>query len=116
MYLGQTRGFETLLQVKLYICRVILEHDSVHEPLRKALSLPNAIKLHQASGAFLFLLDKLEAMAPAGAFEKMKESLFQQFRSGMMDADLQHVLENSVPANAELTSVTAFRHASVSSK
>ncbi|CAK9097478.1 Uncharacterized protein SCF082_LOCUS45724 [Durusdinium trenchii] len=77
--------------------------------LRRAVSFKDATKVHQACGAFLFFLSKLQDMAPESEFINMKTELYTQFNAGLLDADLQHAVENHVPASADLCTVAAFR-------
>ena len=102
-------GYIFVAQVKLYAERVVGDFDQTPEPLRKPLVFAAAQKLHQATGLFLFFLAKLEAMAPASGFQAMKTSLLEQFKSTLMDADLAHCLEQQVPSNADIKSISGFR-------
>lgn len=101
-------GFD-LAEVSLYLQRIVSDHDSTPEPLRKALSFKEATRLHQATGCFLFMLDALQKIAPASRFGDMKTSLENQFFMKFMDGDLVHCLEERVPLSADLTMVSAFR-------
>ncbi|CAK9052510.1 unnamed protein product [Durusdinium trenchii] len=101
--------FQLLTDVSLYLQRIVSDHDSTPEPLRKALSFKEATRLHQATGCFLFMLDALQKIAPASRFGDMKTSLENQFFMKFMDGDLVHCLEERVPLSADLTMVSAFR-------
>ena len=97
----------------LFTDRVIGDYDHTGQSMKKALTFKDAVSLHQNCGAFLFFLAKLEEVAPAGQFKEMKESLLTQFKSGHVDADLSHTLENSVPQNADPKSISVFRQGRV---
>ena len=103
------RGASLSFQVKLYIQRLTSDHDATAMQLRRAVSFKDATKVHQACGAFLFFLSKLQDMAPESEFINMKTELYTQFNAGLLDADLQHAVENHVPASADLRTVAAFR-------
>lgn len=103
------RGASLSFQVKLYIQRLTSDHDATAMQLRRAVSFKDATKVHQACGAFLFFLSKLQDMAPESEFINMKTELYTQFNAGLLDADLQHAVENHVPASADLCTVAAFR-------
>lgn len=99
--------------MQLYLDRIIGDHDAVATlEMRKAVTLKDAVKLHQACGGYLFCLQKLQSLAPEAAFPDMKSSLRAQFFSGYLDGDLIHFLENNVPATADIASVGAFRQIS----
>ena len=85
------------------------DHDNTPAPLRKAVSFKDAIKVHQSCGVFLFLMAKLQSIAPEKEFEGMRNDLLNQFKCGLLDADLLHCVDQQVPANAELLSVGAMR-------
>ncbi|CAK9042559.1 Uncharacterized protein SCF082_LOCUS24473 [Durusdinium trenchii] len=104
-----TNRKDNLDLVSLYLQRIVSDHDSTPEPLRKALSFKEATRLHQATGCFLFMLDALQKIAPASRFGDMKTSLENQFFMKFMDGDLVHCLEERVPLSADLTMVSAFR-------
>ena len=78
------------------------DHDSVPEQLRRAWSYKDAVKLHQATGAFLWCLDQLQKIAPASQFDDMKKSLRQSFFAKFLDLDLIHMLEEKLPATADI--------------
>ncbi|CAK9045245.1 unnamed protein product, partial [Durusdinium trenchii] len=80
-------------KVDLYLERLVSDHDSVPEQLRRAWSYKDAVKLHQATGAFLWCLDQLQKIAPASQFDDMKKSLRQSFFAKFLDLDLIHMLE-----------------------
>lgn len=103
------RGASLSFQVKLYIQRLTSDHDATAMQLRRAVSFKDATKVHQACGAFLFFLSKLQDMAPESEFINMKTELYTQFNAGLLDADLEHAVENHVPASADLCTVAAFR-------
>ncbi|CAK9076028.1 unnamed protein product [Durusdinium trenchii] len=95
--------------VKLYLARLAGDHDNTPAPLRKAVSFKDAIKVHQSCGVFLFMMAKLQSIAPEKEFEGMRNDLLNQFKCGLLDADLLHCVDQQVPANAELLSVGAMR-------
>ena len=102
-------AFLTCCQVLLYLDRIVSDHDSVPEPLRKALTFKDAVRLHQAAGSFLYFLRELEKIAPSGQFPEMETTLRSQFSSKFLDGDLVHVLEDKLPATSDLSSPCAFR-------
>lgn len=95
--------------MKLYVQRLQLDHDNTAQQLRKAVSFKDALKVHQSCGAFIFFLSKLQELAPEKEFADMKAELTAQFNSGLLDADLQHCVDNQIPANADLRNISAFR-------
>lgn len=58
----------SLTKVLLYLDRLAGDHDSTPEGLRKAVTLKEAVRLHSACGAFLFCMEKLQAICPASDF------------------------------------------------
>ena len=96
-------------QAELFLERIVTGHDTVAEPLRAPLSYKDATKIHQACGAFLFFLKKLEQVAPGSDFPEMKRALRAQFTSGFLDGDLISALEEQVPAAPELVNVRCMR-------
>lgn len=95
--------------MNLYIQRIADDYDNTAPPLRKALSFKDAQKLHQCCGVYLLFLSKLKALAPASQFPEMEAALMSQFKTGMLDPDLNFIIEQQVPASADLCSVSAFR-------
>lgn len=77
--------------------------------MRKAWSLKDAVKVHQACGLFLWLLDQLQRQAPSGLFPAMKDQLLATFQSKFLDLDLLHVIEEKVPNTTDVSAVAAFR-------
>lgn len=90
--------------------RLIEDHDSTAEGLRKAISFKDAVKIHQAAGCFLFFLGKFQQLCPEKDFAEYHRGLKSQFMAGFLDADLVSTLEDQVPANADISNVKAFRH------
>ena len=97
------------IQVKLFLDRVISDHDQVAPGLRKALNFKEAVKIHQAAGCFLFFMQKLQQLCPEKDFLECQRGLKSHFMSGFLDADLVSTLEEQVPAAADIKSVKAFR-------
>ncbi len=62
-----------------------------------------------ATGCYLHFVEQLQKQAPSAEFPDMLKSLNMQFASGLLDGDLIHTVESSVPAAADLKSVSAFR-------
>ena len=92
--------------------RLVSDHDNTAEKMRKAFSFKDAQTIHQAAGAFLHCLAVLEKMAPASSFPEAKGSLMNQFMQGFMDADLLHMLTETVPPS-DIKSVSSFRPANI---
>ncbi len=99
----------SLAKVLLYLERLAGDHDSTPEGLRKAVTLKEACRVHSASGAFLFFMEKLQAMCPASDFPEIERGLYSQFRSGFLDDDLVAAVEEQVPAAADLSLTKTFR-------
>ena len=89
--------------------RLVIDHDSHPQQLRKPVSFKDAVKVHQACGAYLFFLAKIQQIAPENQFEAIRTDLFIQFKAGLLDPDLLHIVESQVPANADIKAVSAFR-------
>ena len=64
--------------------------------------------LHATCGAFLYLVDGLKAKIPATDFASCEEDLWKNFKNGLYDAEVQHVIESMVPP-VNLTSVSFLR-------
>ena len=90
--------------------RLIADHDSTAEQMRKPFTFKDAMSLHQAGGCFLHFLAILKKMSPASSFDDARAKLEDQFMKGFMDADLLHVLSSSVPP-ADIKSIGSFRTA-----
>ena len=89
--------------------RIVNMYDTTAPPLRASLNYKDAVKIHQACGAFLFFMAKLEQFAPGSDFPEMKRGLLAQFMSGFMDADLVSSLEEQIPSASDVASVRGFR-------
>ena len=96
-------------QAELFMDRIITAYDTTAPQMRVALNYKDAVKIHQACGAFLFFMAKLEQKAPGSDFPEMKRGLLSQFMSGFMDADLVNTLEEQIPSVADVASVRGFR-------
>ena len=92
---------------------MLADFDTTPGPLRKAMSVREAMSKHQACGGFLHYLKILEGMAPAAEFQQMSEELHRQFQYGYLDPDILHSLESSVPPG-DISMVSAFRTECVS--
>lgn len=97
-------------EVDLVVRRLVSDHDNTAEKMRKAFSFKDAQMIHQAAGAFLHCLAVMEKMAPAGSFHEAKGNLMNQFTQGFMDADLLHMLSETVPPS-DIKCVSSFRPA-----
>lgn len=97
-------------KVNLYLDRLIAEHDSSPLEMRQAWTLRTATKNHQACGAFVFCLEKLEAIIPEGSWDEAKKNLCSQFMLGLLDGDLLHMLETCVPESDAISCVGPVRH------
>ena len=95
--------------MNLYLQRLVIDHDNHPPQLRKAVSFKEAVKVHQACGAYLFFLAKIQQIAPENRFNAIRIDLYTQFKAGLLDPDLLHVVESQVPANADIKAVSAFR-------
>lgn len=113
-----TFNFTTLnvKRAKIVVCEALkfldrLEsiYDNTPVQLRKAFSFLAASKIHMATGCYLHFVEQLQKQAPSAEFPEMRKSLDMQFASGLLDGDLIHTVESSVPAAADLKSVSAFR-------
>lgn len=93
----------------LYLDRLKSDHDGAAVELRKAVTYKEAARLHACCGAFLFLLKRLQQVAPEGQFGEMQTALLNQFMSQFLDSDLMSLLETQVPAGVDLNQVRAFR-------
>ena len=89
---------------------MISDHDGTAEKMRKAFNFKDALAIHQAGGCFLHFLTVLQQLSPARDFNDMATALRNQFMQGFMDADLVHVVLNSVPPG-DAKAVGAFRTA-----
>ena len=96
------------VEVKLFLERLLYDHDHCPPSMRKALSFRDGLPKHQACGAFLHYLKMFERMCPAADFAEASDSLTEQFKLGYLDPDLLHGLEQSVPPG-DLKSISAFR-------
>lgn len=93
----------------MYLERIISDHDQTASGMRKALSFKEAVKVHQATGCFLYFLNKLKQICPEKDFPEFERGLKAQFMGGFLDVDLINTLEEQVPAASDVSSVKAFR-------
>ena len=69
------------------------------------------IPLHAACGGFLAFMRALKDKIPSAEFEKHDIALRQQFMSGLLDPEIHHALQVTVPP-ASLEAVSFLRHGS----
>ena len=86
----------------------MMDYDSSHPALRKAVSYQVAVSRHQACGLFLHFLREFQKSSPASDFQKASSELRRGFLQGLLDPDLQHCLSTTVPPS-DLHSISAFR-------
>ena len=108
-FFGRRVQLRSTFQAKLYLSRLVLDHDNTPAPLRKSTGLKDAIKLHQVCGAFLWFQTKMQAMCPESQFADIQKEVSSQFVAGLLDADLLHIVETQVPANSDIKAVAGFR-------
>ncbi|CAK9064704.1 FO synthase subunit 1 [Durusdinium trenchii] len=104
------RGMRSFLthEVLLFLRRLCHDWDSQSEKMRKATSFKDARNVHITTGIFLHMLELLQQKAPASDFQDFEKHLTEIFMCGLMDAELLHIAEQSVPP-ADLMAVGAFR-------
>lgn len=86
-------GFEA----RLFIHRLKGDWDRQPVGMKTPWQYKTALPVHAASGAFIAIMDRLKSSIPKADFESVEEQLCQQFEVGILDADLIHFLENTVP-------------------
>lgn len=86
----------------------MMDYDSSHPALRKAVSYQVAVSRHQACGLFLHFLREFQKSSPASDFQKASSELRRGFLQGLLDPDLQYCLSTTVPPS-DLHSISAFR-------
>ncbi|CAK9086345.1 FO synthase subunit 1 [Durusdinium trenchii] len=92
----------------LFVERIMMDYDSSHPALRKAVSYQVAVSRHQACGLFLHFLREFQKSSPASDFQKASSELRRGFLQGLLDPDLQHCLSTTVPPS-DLHSISACR-------
>lgn len=97
-----------LFKVQLFLRRVCHDWDAQSPKMRSALTAKDATPLHISCGMFLHFLDELQTRAPSSHFESFKSSLMASFMAGMMDPELVHAAEYSVPPG-DISSISLFR-------
>eukprot|EP00435_Cladocopium_sp_Y103_P026994 s4752_g6.t1 len=104
------RGMRSFLthEVLLFLKRICADWDSTNSKMRKALVPKDAQQLHLSCGMFLHFLGALQARAPSSEFEACKSKLMDAFMSRLIDPELIHAAETSVPPG-DLTCVGVFR-------
>lgn len=102
------RARRVLLEVTLFVDRLLADYDQAVPAMRKALTFKDGVVKHQACGAFLHYLKCFERMCPAAEFPDISEQLTKQFLLGFLDPDLLHSLEQQVPPG-DLKAISAFR-------
>ena len=60
-------------------------------------------------GHTCFSWPKSSRLRRENQFEAIRTDLFIQFKAGLLDPDLLHIVESQVPANADIKAVSAFR-------
>ena len=74
-----------------------LKRDFDRQPIRKAWTLKDAVDMHSYTGCFLHLMEQLKAEVPSSDLAEAMPQLQNQFFSGYLDAELEHVLEVKTP-------------------
>ena len=94
--------------MSLLLDRLEKKFDTCYVDNRAATSFKEGMRIHPSCVLFIPMLERLEALAPSKDFQSMKQGLMEQFMHAYLDADLAHVIENSVPP-ADLSTIGAFR-------
>ena len=97
-----------LAEAILFLNRLCGDWDRASEKMRKAMTYKEGCQLHVCCGMYLHFLEVLQQRAPASEFPEFKKALEEQFLSGLMDAELCHAAENSVPPG-DVCSIGSFR-------
>ena len=97
-------GFEA----RLFIQRLKGDWDRQPIGMKQVWQYKTALPIHAACGAFIAIMDKLKASIPQSDFEGVESQVCSHFEVGILDADLIHFLENSVPP-VDLYQVTFVR-------
>ncbi|CAJ1371839.1 unnamed protein product [Effrenium voratum] len=118
---GWTSGFGPLEQwqaeltndpdgfvVHLLIQRLCVDWDKQAPSMRSAWTFRATLPVHQACGLFLHFLFLLQSRVPEEVQVQSKGRLRELFLQGYMDAEIEHVLVNTVPPG-DLRNITAFR-------
>lgn len=87
-----------------------MQSDWDRLPVKKAWSHKDGQLLHATCGIFLHLMDQLKSHLPETDFLESENRLNTQFRSGFLDAEIQHLLESAVPP-VQLSTVQFLRTA-----
>lgn len=98
----------SMFEVKLFVARLCADWDAQSDKMRKAWSMKDGNAIHVCCGIFLHMLEVLQQKAPSSEFAGFADSLMKVFMCGIMDAELTHIAESSVPP-ADLMAVGAFR-------
>ena len=80
--------------------------------MRSAWTFRATLPVHQACGLFLHFLFLLQSRVPEEVQVQSKGRLRELFLQGYMDAEIEHVLVNTVPPG-DLRNITAFRRGCV---
>lgn len=65
--------------------------------MRKPWGYKDVLNLHAATGGFLHFMGVLKEKVPPAEFAKHETNLMEQFNLGVLDPDVIHALECSVP-------------------
>ena len=84
------------------------DFDQTPDSLRKPCNYKDGVDKHRCCAAFMHYLEILQRMSPPSEFATARDSLREQFLSGLMDLDLLHSVQSQVPPG-DIKSVSAFR-------
>lgn len=95
-------------QASLFLERVCAEFDRCPAGLQKGKTFKEASEWHSSAGVFLHLLSRLQESVPKKDYDGAVSSLRSQWLQGLLDSDLAHMLDSTVPPG-NLSDITAFR-------
>ena len=99
-------------QVSYFLHRLTEDWDRLH--VKKPWSFKDAQLIHATCGVFISLMDTLQAEIPEQDWLACRPRMHQQFMSGFLDAECQHVLDTAVPP-VQLTTVGFIRRRALDS-
>ena len=85
-----------------------LDWDRTVVSMRRAWNFKDASSLHSTCEVFLYLLNTLERKIPREEFEGCKDELWKNFRLGLYDPEIEHLVEHYTPP-IDLTVVSFLR-------
>ena len=96
----------------MFIKRLTGDWDRQPAGMKQCWAYKTALPVHAVCGGFLAIMDRLQSSIPQTDFQSVEQQICDQFAVGILDADILHFLECTVPP-VDLKQVTFVRTATV---